>query len=208
MTRKTYTRIEWTEDRLALLGKQSDTSLADQLGVSWSVVRVKRKALGIPRFDPLRTLLAEQPELIDQLGVVTDKQIASLAGVSPSRVRHYRNAIGRTSPAPEKHPVPEAALAYLGREIDAEVAKRFGVSASAICALRRRRGIPRFDPLSALFAERPELTEQLGVKPDSFFAELAGVSLATIRRYRRTICRKSSLRAGWVRPGSAMPERE
>lgn len=208
MPRKKHTRIEWTEDRLALLGKQTDTSLADQLGVSWSVVRVKRKALGIARFDPLRALLAERPELIDQLGILPDTHFASMAGVSPTTVSKYRSTVDSKSLSPEKHPVPEAALAYLGTESDAEVAKKFGVSASAIYGLRRRRGIPRFDPLSALFAERPELTEQLGVKPDSYFAELAGVSLAKIRRYRRTIGRKSTLRDGWVRPSTAMPERE
>ncbi|MBA1280445.1 hypothetical protein [Stutzerimonas stutzeri] len=208
MPRKKNTRIEWTEERLALLGKQTDTSLADQLGVSWSVVRVKRKALGIPRFDPLKALLTDRPELIDKLGVLPDIQIASLAGVSRSVVRRFRNSIDCKSQAPEKRHVPEAVMAYLGTASDVEVAKRFGVSASAIYGLRRRRGIPRFDPLSALFAKRPELFEQLGVKPDSFFAELAGVSLVKIRRYRRAIGCKSSLRTGWVRPSSALAESE
>lgn len=99
---------------------------------------------------------------LDQLGVVPDRELAELAGVTVANVRAYRKRHGvaaswrkapkqpttaASSPRPAGQSRPRKSkldpfLAKVGQLPDREVAELAGVSAENVRAFRKRRGIP------------------------------------------------------------------
>jgi len=79
-------RINWTEQPL---GRQSDTALAERLGLSQSTVSKWRRKLGIPTHTPPMIDWDAQP-----LGQVVDRVLAEKLGVSKETVRRARVARG------------------------------------------------------------------------------------------------------------------
>lgn len=84
---KRRTRITWTDDKIARLGKEPDNALAEEWGVGIFIVFRKRKELGIPSWN------ARSPvpdELIAELGTAPDAALARKYGASPVQVTSAR----------------------------------------------------------------------------------------------------------------------
>lgn len=100
--------------------------------------------------EPARKAKASRLDaFLDILGTVPDRTVAEQAGVSPENVRMYRQRRGIDAQwrAGEGPPTKvEFALAAvedeLGRVADAVIAKRVGVSRSAVTQYRAKKGIP------------------------------------------------------------------
>lgn len=128
------------------LGKLFDTDLARIVGTRTAIVRQRRVLFGIPActvaklIEPYRHLL----------GVMTDRKISALCGVSSNSVNTYRRSLGipalttwakPVEPSPLKqnlpldHPVrPYKAL--LGYVADSEIASAAGVRVSVVRKVR------------------------------------------------------------------------
>lgn len=81
----------WTAALVARLGKQSDASLARELGLDRSSVWAKRESLGIARWSPKRVWTAAETRW---LGRLTDREIARRLGLSAETVGQKRRSLG------------------------------------------------------------------------------------------------------------------
>lgn len=134
---------EWTPGKLALLGKSSDKVISNMIDAPLIVVRRKRQELKIPQFNPASNAPAVIPQhLIDQFNILTDGQIAKLAGYSqPTISKHRRNMGIDTTWAHNE--LPTEADALLGKIPDVQIAKKYGVSHQAVGQRRQKLEINR-----------------------------------------------------------------
>lgn len=140
--------VEWTPEKIALVGTASDSRIARMLGVARDVVRRQRLTLGIPPFHPAHLNLSNPaypwtPADLALLGQQPDPQVAERLGVSQNAVQQKRQAMG----IPPFHPPHRwqwtaEMLELLGKVPDEVLAKRFGIGLSAIYKKRLRLGIP------------------------------------------------------------------
>lgn len=84
--------IEWTQELISLLGKQSDADTAALLGVSKVAVVTKRNTLGITPFDGRKKAWSQ--EHLSLLGKTTDYEVARVVGKSRSAVVSMRTQLG------------------------------------------------------------------------------------------------------------------
>lgn len=123
------------------------------------------------------------PEVLAQLGRVTDRQIAAMVGCTPSRVgQKRRELLGGAAVHPQQKWSPEE-VRLLGTMPDKALAERLGRSQYSVIGARRVRGIK---PYSVWSDERERL---LGTMTDAQLARLWGVKVASIvhARERRGI---------------------
>lgn len=130
-------------------------------------------------------------ELIEQLGRVSDIEIARRAGVGVQVVRDERRSRG-IAPFVEPRPKMEwtqAALSLLGMASDKEVAAELGTNSSTVRNKRISLGIPPFrDPgvrrWTSWTADRVRL---LGTASDETVARRLGLSRTAVRQKRRLL---------------------
>lgn len=132
-------RPTWTPDVLRRLGKQSDVSIARELGIQSPSVLYKRRRLGIPRWESGRRWKKSELRL---LGRSSDVDVARRLGVLVNLVRVRRKALGmapyrKVAPI-EKSPRLKDSLRLPNRELG----ERYGLSPDVIHRLRRQHGIP------------------------------------------------------------------
>lgn len=134
-------RVKWTPENIALLGTDTDKAVAEALGTEVSSVRVKRRSLKIPASDKGVSAKAVIPDhLVDQFNVKSDGEIAALTGHSQATISKHRRNMGIQTNRIQGA-LPDEANALLGKSIDAEIAKRYGVSVQCVSARRRKLGI-------------------------------------------------------------------
>jgi hypothetical protein len=88
----TMRKIQWTKQRIALLGNAPDSKVAKQLGCSVPVVCTKRRELGIPLCGVL--IHWGQTEL-GMLGKLPDAKLAKLTGRTVAEIVAKRKELGR-----------------------------------------------------------------------------------------------------------------
>jgi hypothetical protein len=148
----------WLPSQDALLGVESDALLAVRLGVSIRVVRLRRRELGIPRQRGSGTVkggyvprTAEQiwtPEVLSQLGKITDSILAAHLKLHTREVRAKRESLGiprSTLKHPGARDWTAEEIAMLGTMSDTDMAKKLKMNRSCVAVRRIAEGIPRFD---------------------------------------------------------------
>lgn len=176
------TRVQWTPERIALLGKKSDSDLSSELGIDVHNIRYARYRLSIPAFSgsqPTRLIIPD--ELKSQLGKLSDSEIARRMKASQSAVSRLRRDQA-IDPIFGRGSLPEEANALLGTMVDAEIAERFGVTRSCVYLRRSQLGI------ESAFKKQHTLPEDvvalLGKKSDTLVAKDTGYSVVLVRKAR------------------------
>jgi hypothetical protein len=128
----------WTEEEIALLGKESDGEVARRLGIPKPNVTYKRRSLGIPNLHRRRPWTKKQIAL---LGTAIDSEVGRKVRKSRNVVRKKRQHLG--IPA-FKDRWTEEEISRLGVDTDRAVAKALGRSRLAVARQRLNRGIPPY----------------------------------------------------------------
>lgn len=142
----TRTKGLYTPDVISSFDKKSDREIAARLGVSKNAVKKTRKRLSIRKqasviaqnLDALFT-----PEVISQLGVISDVAIAKQLGCDSETVRSHRVKLG-IEPVIKMTTLPSEAYPLLGTMPDKDIAKSFNVGIYAVGNKRRSLGIAAF----------------------------------------------------------------
>ncbi|MBN3948403.1 MAG: hypothetical protein HWQ38_18890 [Nostoc sp. NMS7] len=101
----TNQRIRWTPETLAMLGKQTDTYMAELMGCDRKSVEYQRGKLGIPRCPQTNFVVPPSggwnkiklpDEIIKQIGEVAGHTLAQSANVCISVIKRYRKELGIT----------------------------------------------------------------------------------------------------------------
>lgn len=176
----------WPPEAIAALGTVPDRVVAEQLGVSTSIVTSYRTRLGIPswgmrqrqsRNERIRALLADP--IRQRLGTVPDKQLAEETGVPLTRISSLRVSLGIP---PAQIPVdwtPER-IARLGTVPDRVLAQEIGIQIARVRAKRTALGIAAYDPV----VWSAELLDRLGTMSDTALARKYGVPWTRIQAKR------------------------
>lgn len=108
MTESHGPRHRWTDEEIAMLGKEPDSALAAKLGLHATTVRGKRARLGIPPAVPPGAvpIYTWSADMVARLGTITDAELASEWGMSTTTVAQERRtrgikARGRVTAAPK-----------------------------------------------------------------------------------------------------------
>ncbi|MCG7374208.1 hypothetical protein [Pseudomonas luteola] len=147
--------FSWTAESLALLGVESDASVASKLGLNRKGVWAKRTSLGIPRCSKRSKDNDELPEeLILKLGKVPDSDLAREYGVPDYALYKARKersiaAFVRIDPAIDE------LKRELGTASDYTLATKYSASPSRVRSLRNALNIPPFKPSSNKLKESP-----------------------------------------------------
>src|SRR6185295_11679146 len=144
------------------LGKEPDTSIARRLGVTGSVIRKKRKSLGLPAFRrtrrgkqrvavkraPVKEPFRWPKKLVARLGRMPDGEVARLAGISKGTVAKERKRRGIKAFRPPIEPIEwtQKMTRRLGTASDTTVAQKLGIHSSSVRYKRQLLGIPPFHP--------------------------------------------------------------
>lgn len=136
----------YTPDVISTFDIESDREISARLDISKNAVKKKRKRLSIrkqasvtvPNLDELFT-----PEVISQLGVISDVQIAKKLGCDSETVRSRRVKLG-IGPITTTATLPSEAYPLLGTIPDKDIAESFNVGITTVGNKRRSLGIPAF----------------------------------------------------------------
>lgn len=99
MTPKPHTN--WTDELVAALGTMPDAQLVQQFGLTIqpSAVAAQRVKRGIPSYTYTNKKVEWEPEWLAMLGVATDAEVATAAGVHIDTAGAKRRAMGLTKAA-------------------------------------------------------------------------------------------------------------
>jgi hypothetical protein len=179
--------VEWTAERIALLGTDTDGKVAARLGLSTMAVQRRRFSLGIPPY-------AGSPFLppghewtrreIRLLGTLPDRKVAKILGLSDSTVMYKRQAL-RIPPYRRRLPPirwTKKMLSLLGKVPDVEIARRYRISVARVRRKRYSLGIPGH--VRGRVAATPSLLRLLRL-PTTLArkrTKLSGYAIAKLRR--------------------------
>lgn len=177
---------EQYQEMLPLLGKKTDTAIAEELGIPAVTVYQTRKKLGIYRAIKLPVPEVDQKELIDLLGKETDAEIAKKFGYSKTGIALIRKNLGIKSftqnrISPEKK---EKILPLLGKEPDKVIAEKFGIPCSYVKQYRKKLGI-KISNASIKKEDESMILDLLGKTSDLSIAKKTGYSIYTIIKFRK-----------------------
>lgn len=130
--------IHWTPAMLRCLGRETDLAISQRYNLPDEVVSGMRHELGIPCAPVIRATKHpwSSPHMRKLLGSAPDTEIAKQLGVFPDTVRIHRSRMG--IPAFRKIVWTKVMLADLGTASDEVIAKRYGLSHSAVKCRRQR----------------------------------------------------------------------
>ena len=186
--------IDWDTEPL---GKVTDRSLAELLGVPVDTVLRARQARGIPALERGRGLRVDIDWDQQPLGQVADKVLAKQLNVSSSTVLLARKARG-IPPFGMGAKLASWEAIPLGTMPDTHIAARYSLTVDSVRNARKRRGIPTYDPdseRSYVFRKhgKEALAEAdgidwdkvgLGERADPLIARELGVSIARVKAAR------------------------
>lgn len=175
----------WTEEELALLGKDSDRNVAELLGLTPSVVARKRRVLGIAPSVPLAPRIRWTEEMVAHLGRMTDRAFAERFGISLPRVKAKRVELGVRAHIEKRGLRRTAALRKLLRLPPSMARRATGLKYETIAELRAELGIPA--PTLGQWRWPAALIRRLGTAPDRALAEELGLSPARVGAKRRQL---------------------
>lgn len=168
--------------------------------MSEATMRRHRQAQGVPGF-AIKSKIAPFDHL---LGVLTDREVAALAGVTEPAVNRRRRTRGIQSstgtglplpPLQEPRPVPPPVTtadypdaiyryeAQLGKFSDAKVCRQTNVPLNVVEARRKELGIPAYVRTS----KAAGFDHLLGKISDAEIARRCGLSKPTVRRRRERL---------------------
>jgi hypothetical protein len=182
-------RVRWSPRLLALLGRVSDKEAARRAGVSLHAVKNERLRRGIAPCRNPRPVIVWTQEMLRRLGTDTDRAVAAAIGVDQRSVTRKRLLLKipafvyRGAPRPEPRWTLRA-LALLGRASDQDVARRLGMSVTAVNWKRRRLGIKSYQPPRPKVAWTGSKLRLLGRVTDAEAARRLGIDKATVRSKR------------------------
>lgn len=165
---------EWSAEEITLLGRSSDKEVAKKVGVSYHVVRYKRKQLGVKAYSPKRS------RNIEVAPTGTSGHLGNKTQITAQGLRVVSDAVWHEWSAEE--------IALLGKYTDVEVAKQIGVSYHVVTYKRKQLGVTAAKRYIKWDAD---LLELLGTVPDCEVAKRANgrIKIAGVRkkRYERGI---------------------
>ena len=181
--------VDWTPEKIAVLGTMSESDAAGVIGVSRSAVFAKRVSLGIPPFmeSPLETRFQWTAPQIRKLGKVSDSRLAKELGISASVVSSKRYSLGISpsgSTSRVTRPWSARERAMLGRKPDTVVSAETGRGRRHVRSKRESLGIPPFQQQTSIEWTKT-LKRRLGTIPDAELAKELGVTLQTVALHRR-----------------------
>lgn len=163
----------WSEAEVEMLGAEPDWIVAECLGVPIGKVRDARRLRRIPAWTPWTE------HFVQQLGRVSDGELAEQMGIRKERVRaeRIRRGVPRLS---DQNPL-EGHLEELGQAPDSEIAARYGVTMHSVAKERQRHGIPSNRSRNAWTKEEVAL---LGKFSDAAVAKMTGRNRAGVKMER------------------------
>lgn len=174
------TRVEWSEDIVALLGTVPDSAIAKLLNCSSSLVSLKRLQLNIPPYSV--ELWTEKA--LSQLGKIPDIKIAKKFGISPAAVLKKRRKL-QIEPFVFDPWIPEA-VSMLGQVPDIYIAEMIGVTESTVFNKRQELNIR-----SCRSQKTPEWTDELmnllGKESDNALSKRFGIPKSIIAKKRNEL---------------------
>lgn len=184
-----FTYINWTPQRIAVLGTMPDKRAAKLVGVTNSAAFTKRVSLGIPPFGKSRETAKFQWKAAcrKRLGKVPDEVLAEELGISASVIAAKRHSLGITASRPVtsiRKPWTKRELAMLGKKPDTVVAEKTGRGRRHVRAKRELLGISPFQKQTTIQWTQKSI-RKLGTMPDKDLAIELGVALATVALHRR-----------------------
>lgn len=150
--------IEWNQDALALLGTDSDMTIAIKLGVSHSTVMKKRKELGIPACHKAANTIWT-PEMDSLVATGTDADVAQQLGLTEYQVMYRRRQLG-------KSPSSVVQAVYTGSSrvpLDADIMEKIKSLEPHLISKYQRLGVPikTLDPSQVISAAIDYLLQKI-----------------------------------------------
>jgi len=134
----------WRKAEIALLGTDTDTEIAKQLGVSSSQIRRKRMEYDITAFRSNSEIRWTKKHL-SLLGRINDQELAYRMKVNPATVSKKRIELGIERAEDHRQAWREKRnRELLGTMSDGAIARKLGVTPSAVRLKRVAMGIPAF----------------------------------------------------------------
>ena len=196
---RAWQAVEWTPDRIAVLGTMPDKQAAKVVGVTNSAAFTKRVSLGIPAYGPSRKecMIQWRAPDIRKLGKVADAVLADKLGVSASVVSSKRHSMGIPAWQPTsklRRPWTKHEVSMLGKKPDTVVSAETKRGRRHVRAKRESLGIPAFQQQKSIHWSK-EIIKRMGTVTNAELAKELGVSLGTVALHRRRLTRKRGGRA-------------
>ena len=191
--------VEWTKEKIAVLGTMPDKNAAKVIGVTSSAAFSKRVSLGIPAFGKSRTEVRTHwaPFGLKRLGTISDRAIAGKMGISESIVTSKRHSMGIASSNGRGRPRRQwtkRELAMLGTKPDTIVAVETGRGRRHIRAKRESLGIPAFQQQKTIQWNK-QIIRRMAKMTNAELARDLGVSQGTVALHRRRLLGKRQPKA-------------
>ena len=191
---KTWRHIDWTAQRIAILGTMPDKQAAKVVGVTNSAAFSKRVSLGIPPFGKSREATQHRwtASQLTQLGKIFDAVLAKELGVSDSVVTAKRHSLGISSTGgtgKPRRPWTKSELAMLGKKPDTVVAALTKRGRRHVRTKREELGIPATQLQRTIKWTKAIIKRMSTVTNKALAAEL-GVSEGTVAIHRRRLLGK------------------
>lgn len=182
----------WTQRLLGLLGQIPDQHLAQTAGIHPQTVTHERQRRGITAYAPRREAIEWTPKMVKLLGTASDRTVAALLGIKRSSVHRTRkllNIVPFREPPYERtgYAWPPRALRLLGKMSDRDVAKRLGISASAVQFKRNVLAIPPFAEPQQKIKWTDEMLRLLGRSTDRDFVKRFPMTLKSVQLKREEL---------------------
>lgn len=176
------------------MGKESDRTIAQKVGVSVNTIRRYREKKGISPFRVEASCLPER--FVQLLGTMPDQQIADLGAIPVKTVSAARRAKGIGKAYSSRHDAPHATPAaggsfkwtaahrqLLGKYPDVAVGRLLNLSKTPVRQERERLGIKPYRTASAFRWTKPRVA-LLGQASDAELARKWKVSVTQVRNKR------------------------
>ena len=166
-----------------------DAKLARKMRVSLDTVQGERRRRGIQPFRPRSPNIEWTPRMIRLLGTDTDANIATRLGIPEHAVRFKRWKMDipsyvEYSGKQNTFEWTRAKIALLGTNLDGVIARRLGVTRSAVALKRAQLGIKSFYPQRRIRWTK-EMAALLGKITDWKISSRYHISRGSVARERR-----------------------
>lgn len=185
-------RFRWTKRLLDMLGQIPDRQLAKMAGIHPQTVSHERLRRGVAAYAPQRSPIMWTDEMLGLLGTASDRAVAAMLGIGTGGVQRKRKLMNiapfmEPTHVPEGYSWPPKALRLLGKMSDRDVAKRLGITATAVQFKRAVLSIAPFVEPNQEVVWTDEMLGLLGKIADSAFAKRFMLGLHTVQFKRQDL---------------------